>query len=53
MTHEELILSRMMENCAVKAVISGVLGYGVGTYLYSLNSVIKYNFVFIKNYFII
>ncbi|CAJ0565759.1 unnamed protein product, partial [Mesorhabditis spiculigera] len=30
MTKEEKFMSRLMENCAVKAGISGVLGYGVG-----------------------
>ncbi|EYB99973.1 hypothetical protein Y032_0119g880 [Ancylostoma ceylanicum] len=30
MTREELFISRAMENCAVKSVIAGVLGYGVG-----------------------
>ncbi|GMT14897.1 hypothetical protein PFISCL1PPCAC_6194, partial [Pristionchus fissidentatus] len=30
MTKEELIMTRLFENCAVKAGISGVLGYGVG-----------------------
>ncbi|PIO61177.1 hypothetical protein TELCIR_17308 [Teladorsagia circumcincta] len=30
MSREELLLSRAMENCAVKSVIAGVLGFGVG-----------------------
>ncbi|CAI4228291.1 unnamed protein product [Auanema sp. JU1783] len=30
MTKEEMLISRAMENCVVKATISGVLGYGVG-----------------------
>ncbi|KAE9420914.1 hypothetical protein Angca_009582, partial [Angiostrongylus cantonensis] len=30
MSREELFISRSMENCAVKSVIAGVLGYGVG-----------------------
>ncbi|GMR36500.1 hypothetical protein PMAYCL1PPCAC_06695, partial [Pristionchus mayeri] len=30
MSKEELMMSRVFENCAVKAGISGVLGYGVG-----------------------
>ncbi|KAK6050502.1 hypothetical protein COOONC_11993 [Cooperia oncophora] len=30
MTREELFMSRAMENCAVKSVIAGVLGFGVG-----------------------
>lgn len=30
MTREELIVSRIMENCAFKSILAGVLGAGVG-----------------------
>ncbi|MFH4979950.1 hypothetical protein AB6A40_006659 [Gnathostoma spinigerum] len=30
LSREELLMNRMMENCAVKSVIAGVLGYAVG-----------------------
>uniref|UniRef100_A0A0M3HTB5 Mitochondrial import inner membrane translocase subunit TIM22 n=2 Tax=Ascaris TaxID=6251 RepID=A0A0M3HTB5_ASCLU len=30
MTKEELFMSRLMENCAFKSLLAGVLGYGVG-----------------------